>query len=226
MSAPAAVSVFPPLKNILYATDFSPCSQAALPYLQAISERYGAAVHVVHAQPQVLTTDRAAKIDSERYAAEVEMRAVVASGAFNNIAFTTTVASGEVWEILSTVIREKNIDAIVMGTHGRRGVDKLVLGSVTEQVIRHASCPVLTLGPEAIHEPVDAGFSRILFATDYSAGSKHALRYALSLAQANHSHLIMLHVMDGKLGAMPSTSEATSPGVQILAEYIAQALAY
>ena len=68
---------------------------------------------------------------------------------FSDIAHTATVERGEVWEVLSSLVEEKKIDLIVVGTHGRRGLKKLVLGSMAEQVFRQARCPVLTIGPHA-----------------------------------------------------------------------------
>jgi nucleotide-binding universal stress UspA family protein len=71
-----------------------------------------------------------------------------------------------------------------------------VLGSFANQVLRHASCPVLTVGPEVTPSLVDHDkLSHILFATDFSEGSLHALRYALSLAEENDAELTLMHVL-------------------------------
>ena len=103
-------------------------------------------------------------------------------------------------DVLAALIKEKGIDLIVLGTHGRRGLKKLVLGSVAEQVFRLASCPVLTVGPRAMHKGAeDANFKTILFATDFYSGSQHALAYAVAMARANHSHLVLLHAVSNSL---------------------------
>lgn len=84
----------------------------------------------------------------------------------------------------------------MLGSHGRGPIGKVLLGSVAEEVLRHATCPVLTVGPDAVpglleHEPL----SRVLFATEFSEGSLRAFPYALSIAEENNVELILMHVM-------------------------------
>jgi nucleotide-binding universal stress UspA family protein len=221
----------PALKNILYATDFSPCSQAALPYLRAIAERSGATVHVVHVLPLEARTavpmDKFSELDSDQIAAESAMKTLLAGNYFGDIAHSATIERGPLWEILAALIAEKSIDLIVLGTHGRRGLKKLVLGSVAEQVYRHASCPVLTVGPQAPHAGMaQASVATILYATDFSSGSHHALPYALSLARANHSHLILLHAVSPAMEMVPASIDAVPVEVEVSAELVAIALAH
>jgi nucleotide-binding universal stress UspA family protein len=91
-----------------------------------------------------------------------------------------------------------NADLIVMGTHGRGGVDHLVLGSVTEKVLRKARCPVLTVPkkghPAPEHAPIQ--FHRILCAVDFSAVSIGALEFAMSLAEEADARLTLVHVIE------------------------------
>ena len=87
---------------------------------------------------------------------------------------------GSLWPEMAEVIAEKGIDLIVLGTHGRGLIGTLVLGSVAEQVLRHATCPVLTVGPDVLQSLVDhQQLSHVLFATDFSEASMRALLYAL-----------------------------------------------
>jgi len=172
MSPFAQTLLVPALKNILFATDFSPCSQAALPYLHAIAERYASTVHIIHVlapEPQIgIPLDRLPELDTERNVAQADMNTLLAGRSFGDIAHTAIVERGQLWEVLAPFIKENSIDLIVLGTHGRRGLRKLVLGSVAEQVFRHATCPVLTVGPQATHEgAADTSFKTILFATDF-----------------------------------------------------------
>ena len=90
-------------------------------------------------------------------------------------------------------------DLIVMGTHGRGGLDRFVMGSVTEKVLRKASCPVLTVPPPVSEAPAQASvlLKRILCPVDFSDSSMKALTYALSLAQEADAQLIVMHVMEG-----------------------------
>jgi nucleotide-binding universal stress UspA family protein len=96
----------------------------------------------------------------------------------------------------------RRTDLIVMGTHGRRGFDRLVLGSVTERVMRKSSCPVVTIRtPEqdfdrsgTRQDPVQ--MSRILFCTDFSENAQRAMFYAISLTAEYNAELTLLHVLE------------------------------
>jgi nucleotide-binding universal stress UspA family protein len=96
--------------------------------------------------------------------------------------------------IITDLIANEHVDLVVLGTHGRRGLSKLFLGSVAEQIFRRATCPVLTVGPGSELKPQQKWTPvRIILATDFSKGSFHALPYALALAEENHAQLILLH---------------------------------
>jgi nucleotide-binding universal stress UspA family protein len=86
-------------------------------------------------------------------------------------------------------------DLIVIGTHGHGGVDRLLLGSITEKVIRKATCPVMTVPPPAA-SPRALPFKRLLCAVDFSTPSLTAVRYALSIAKEADARLVMLHVIE------------------------------
>ena len=100
--------------------------------------------------------------------------------------------------------QERKTDLIVMGTHGRRGFDRLVLGSVTNRVLRRAPCPVLAISQpaERIYDrsveecSTSTTLNRILFCTDFSENSERALSYAVSAAQEYDAELILMHVLE------------------------------
>jgi nucleotide-binding universal stress UspA family protein len=98
---------------------------------------------------------------------------------------------------LLRVAREHQADLIVAGTHSKSGVDRLILGSTAEDLIRHAECPVLTVGPHA-KEAVDGplAFRTIVYATDFSPKAAKAASYALSFAQDSGAHLVYCYVME------------------------------
>ncbi len=100
-----------------------------------------------------------------------------------------------------STIAESETDLLVIGTRGRGGFSKLALGSVAEELLRTAPCPVLTIGPNATVAATQK-FNSILFATSFGKGSAKALPLALMLANANHARLILLHMM----APMPATS--------------------
>lgn len=230
MSSCTKTLIAPSLKNILFATDFSACSQVVHPFLHDLAIRYGSTVHLVHViAPEArigVPMDHYPELDVDQSDAESAMKALECSALFNDIAHTTTVERGEVWEVLASLVEEKKIDLIVVGTHGRRGLRKLVLGSTAEQVFRLAPCPVLTIGPHTTNlDMVRASIAPILFATDFSSGSQHALRYAALLARANHSSLILLHAVPPGVAVLPGSMDAVVANVECGAELLASAMA-
>ncbi len=105
------------------------------------------------------------------------------------------------------------IDLIVIGTCGRKGLGKLLLGSVAEEVFRNAACPVLTVGPHATRWPADDNLRHILYATDFGPESVHGLPYAISLAEQTRALLTLLHVAPEPSVALPEPDPGALPVV-------------
>jgi nucleotide-binding universal stress UspA family protein len=189
------------LKTILFTTDFSPASQAALPYVQALVRWYGSKVIVAHSVPlepalSVPMDATPLNMNLSWQEAQNKMTAFLRTDPLPGIVHETVLEEGELWDVLSDLIRRHDIDLVVLGSHGRQGLKKLVLGSAAEQIFRLASCPVLTVGPKAVRPAVQfENWKRILFATDFSAGSLKALPYALSMAEENNAQLMLLHTI-------------------------------
>jgi nucleotide-binding universal stress UspA family protein len=186
------------IKNILFLTDFSGPSEAALPFATSLARGYGAkvcALHVFTPDPNVCAAPAKLAIAAieagEQHAkARVESQLV---GLEHEVIVDWSI---DLWDAVQRTIKEKHIDLIVMGTHGRTGVDKFLMGSVAEEIFRRSPVPVLTIGPH-VRSSVHAGgrFHRILFATDFTDASESAAPYAISLAQENKAKLVLLHVM-------------------------------
>jgi nucleotide-binding universal stress UspA family protein len=105
---------------------------------------------------------------------------------------------GGVWEELQAIIFQKQVDLVVVGTHGRRGIENVPLGSVAERIFRDATCPVLTVGPYSYRESrvdLTGEIRTYLFATDFGEASLRALPRAVSLANQTKARLILLHVL-------------------------------
>jgi nucleotide-binding universal stress UspA family protein len=119
-------------------------------------------------------------------------------------------------------------DLLVMGTHGRSGFERLVLGSVTERVLRKAACPVLSVPGHARgvvpRAPVD--YKRILCATDFSDCSINALNYAMSLAQEADARLTVMHVIELPPELPPHVHHTVHDGAWTLGEYVEAASLY
>ena len=197
--APAAALVAP--KNILIATDFSECSERALSYATGAARRYGSTLYFAHVVP--INTFYLSGFDALGVAVDAARREAAALVArleweqqLVGVKHRTWVQHGFVSEMLGQLIAREHIDLAVVGTHGRTGLSKLVMGSVAEEIFRKSPCPVLTVGP---HVPVarpGSGLKAVLFATDFSADSARALPYALSAAREFGSELTLLHVLE------------------------------
>jgi len=219
------------IRRILCPIDFSDHSRRALDHAVAIAAWFESTVTVLHVCPvlpaasYVLGTpsltvsppspqDHVSLLASmRRFAAaiesEVPLRFEIAEG---------NTASQIVERATATLI-----DVIVMGTHGRSGIEHLILGSVTEKVIRKARCPVLTV-PRGMIDAVPAPpvlFERILCATDFSEASIRALDYALTLAQEADAHLTILHVVE--VTPAPQADDEHALESKMLGAYVAAA---
>jgi nucleotide-binding universal stress UspA family protein len=184
-------------RNILLATDFSETSEKAFNYAVAIARRHGSNISLVHViPPESVSFIPELPGERQRYEVKRQIDSLASRSELNRIPHETVLRAGSVWSVLSAVIHQQDIDLVVLGTHGRSGLKKLVLGSVAEEVVRRAGCPVLTVGPHTETTPSTTGeFHRILFATDFHSASAKALDYALFLANASETKLILLHVM-------------------------------
>lgn len=209
------------LKNILFATDFSPASRLTIPYALELAKHYGAKLYALHVRPPVVNPmtppvswkglEEAANRESEQQRKELLT-------ALAGIQSEILLNEGDLWSNLEAIMEAVKIDLIVMGTRGRSGVVKLLLGSTAERIFRQAPCPVLTVGPHSLGEPKRGGeFSRILFATDFSPESVAAAPYAISLAQEYQAYLTLLHVVEEpKAGDLVHPSELTESSTQLL----------
>ena len=197
--------------HILVATDFSEPSRRALCDALVLATENDAQlslVHVLHFDRKYAALEDPYELNLERIAAEKEMKALVDKLGPEQKIDTTLVKHGPVAEQVAALIEEKQIDLLVIGTRGRGGLQKLALGSVAEELLRIAPCPVLTIGPKADIAALTRGpgFHRILFATDFGKGSAKALPLAFALAREQQAKLILLHMID----PMPATSASLS----------------
>ena len=106
---------------------------------------------------------------------------------------------GKNWNVISRILKLQSTDLIVMGTHGKTGLTKLILGSFAEDVFRQASCPVLTVGPSVPDQAVSKSPRHILFPDNGSYASKAAERYAYQLGRAPEAQLTLLGVVQSGL---------------------------
>ena len=143
----AVVSTGISLQNILFATDFSSCSDVALSYATGLCQRYGSTLYTVHVVREELSDGQPPIPFLLLHSAEEKMESLVAADPFRGVKHRELLREGDVAQVLSDVIEGLEIDLLVLGTHGRGGFKKLLLGSVAEEIVGFASCPVLTVGP-------------------------------------------------------------------------------
>jgi len=188
----------PRLGSVLVATDFSAASKQAVLYATAIARRHCAKLFVAHV---VSSRSESALMDGWR-AGQAEMTELLIANRLQAVQNELVVKSGDVWPVLSQLISEKEINLVVVGTRGRTGLRKLILGSVAENIFRQAPCPVLTVGPNSVGQNPEVGPERILAATGFAAHSIFAVKYAIRLAQDLRCSLALLHVVtDGNHGS-------------------------
>jgi nucleotide-binding universal stress UspA family protein len=204
MSAPAvSLDADIHLKSILVATDFSSASAKALRHALSIARHYDAKLYVMHVVSSLglNMTGPDAVAEATTLALRDAMlaeRKLVESGELRDLRHQVIVRSGDVWSELQAEIKQQAIDLVVVGTHGRTGLKRLVLGSVAEKIFRSACCRVLTVGPGApaeAHLEPDGLPRSLLFATDFSNASLKALPHAISLTNQRGSSLVLLHML-------------------------------
>jgi nucleotide-binding universal stress UspA family protein len=195
-------------RHILVATDFSEASGRALREaltLAMVNDAQLSVIHVLQPDRTHAALESPPELDLERIDAEKQFRKLL-----NELKpgqkITTFVKHGSVTLQVLSLIEEQAIDLLIIGTRARGGLTKVALGSVAEELLRVAPCPVMTIGPQADFATSTTGFHRILFATDFGKGSAKALPLALALAKAPQTQLILLHM----ISPVPSSSASLS----------------
>jgi nucleotide-binding universal stress UspA family protein len=215
------------LKNILFATDFSRAADAAAPIAIEIAQRYGAKVYGVHVNrfdDYTAAAPNAWAVMAEAAERENKEDAGRLNEQLQGIDHEVVVGEGKTWEVISDLIEQKEIDLVVLGTRGRTGLGKALLGSVAEQILRQSPCPVLTVGPHVnLWSDEYAKMREILYATDLDGDFPIAAPHAISLAQENQAHLVLLHVIENpKVGDLVKSPQVKESKERKLQQLVAQ----
>jgi nucleotide-binding universal stress UspA family protein len=222
-------------KSILCPIDFSEFSVMAYRYALLLAEHYRAklvAQHVVdlwrHPSASYVVAVRLYEEFSLvlRERGEKQLQEFVKNHAHGEIQPELVVDQGMAPDSILSFAQAQKTDLIVMGTHGRRGFDRLMLGSVTDRVMRRVPCPVL-----AVSKPLDDSMftakerdhvqhlSRILFCADFSENSERALNYAVSVTTEFDAELTLLHVLE-EVPSPANTEEAIAAATERLDKLI------
>lgn len=193
------------IHDILYPTDFSPCASHALPHAVRLAKTFGADLHLLHAlvlqdadtgnaAPRLPSMEQLYEALEER--AEQQLRNAMDEQDERGFEIKRAqVRSLSAAAAILDYASENDADLIVMGTHGRRGLRRLLLGSVAEEVVRLAPCPVLTV-PERTEGGPATHVDRILVPVDFSSHATLALAYAAEFASLFAADMHVLHVVD------------------------------
>jgi len=190
------------IRNIVVATDFSALSEAAVARALTLARLDGAAIHLVHAlsfpllvspydvaiPPNVWEDLRvAARRQIEEQRQQIEAQGV--QGATAEIAESTDATRA-----IAAAVEAHRADLVVMGTHGHRGVEHAILGSVAERTLRSIERPILAVKEDAARaaEPI----RRILLAVDFSPDSDRAVALTAGLARRLGAHVDVVHALD------------------------------
>jgi nucleotide-binding universal stress UspA family protein len=198
------------LATILCPVDFSEFSLKAYDYAYSLARHYGAKLFAQHVAEPVLSlygSYMSPEIIEDVYTRQMadtweQMRELVEKYPGGKVRAEPVIQLGDVADSILAFAETNNVDLIAMGTHGRRGLDRLTFGSTLERVLRKARCAVLAVhqpvrefaNPASPDEPVQ--IRRILWCTDFAENSPRALEFALSLAFEYGAELTLLHVLE------------------------------
>ncbi len=216
-------------ENILCPIDFSEFSERACNYAFSLAKHYHANLYLEHvvqpltsAYPYYAFPDAVNEVYRDLAAdAERQLREMSTNCHWNGLRTRFEVHRGLVPETILDFAAQEKVDLVVMGTHGRQGLDRLIMGSATEEVLRKSRCPVLAVRkpahdfvtPSDKCEPVH--LKKIIYATDFSDTALRALDYAVSLAMEYESELMLVHVLED----FPSSTD-----LEVMTEYIKRQL--
>ncbi|MCC7415549.1 MAG: universal stress protein [Acidobacteria bacterium] len=191
------------IQRILCPVDFSEASRHALEHAVAVANWYESEVAALHVltpafvpQPPIFYTPPAPPSRQERrHAAETELRLWLDAARADAARSQVLLDDGQPATCILEHAGRLAAGLIVMGTHGLSGFDRLVLGSITEKVLRKAGCPVMTVPPAAA-TTAKVPYTRLLCPIDFSESSLHAFGLAVSLAEEADAHLTLLYVLE------------------------------
>lgn len=193
------------LKKILYPTDFSRCADQVFYRALYLAKKYQAELHLLHVivlhdddphNPAYHFPDIEEVHEKLKQLADDRMDTVMTSHQTDSVKIKKIKDRGiaPAPSILEYA-HKKSIDLIIMGTHGRRGLGHLFLGSVSEEVVRLAECPVLTIHEQKEPAALEA-LGSVLVPIDFSDCALYALTYAKEIAAVFETRLQLLHVVE------------------------------
>jgi nucleotide-binding universal stress UspA family protein len=214
------------LKSILLATDFSPASEAALPFALTVANHYGSMLYIAHViSPEfmdLIPPDSAATmILAAKRSAQHDMEHLLKAASQRGVSCQALIGDGAIWDVLQDMIQQNDLDLIVLGTHGRRGLRKFLLGSVAEEVFRKAPCPALMVGPQILRiRSMDIHLEHILYPLEFVPDTSNAAAYAISFAEEYHARLTIMKVFEEEVPSTALKAAVQEPVIHWIDDHI------
>lgn len=212
------------INRVLFPTDYSATAESAFIQAAFIAERFGAELHVLNVVVKGRALPPATMLDPAVPPVSMTGRGIYQKAWAHGVPVIQSErdAPSAAQGILSYAA-EHEVDLIVLGTHGRRGINRLLLGSVAEQVVRQATVPVytvrLSLSPNLHHRP-----RNIVAPVDFSPHSRLSLLYAGQLARAYGGVVQVLHIVEETVLPQVYGVEPVSPSAQTVIDHSVLAL--
>jgi nucleotide-binding universal stress UspA family protein len=186
-------------RQILVATDYGPASEIAMETTIALATRLRANITVLHVMEESAYAYPFPTLKGAREAAQLHIDDAVASLRARSVSASGILREGFAWSEICACASEISADLVVVGSQGRRGLPRFMLGSVAERVVRLSPCPVLTLHSidrVAVLAGEISRFRHILASTDFSKASWHGVEAAVNLALELDTRLTIVHVCE------------------------------
>jgi nucleotide-binding universal stress UspA family protein len=195
------------LRHVLCPVDFFPASETALSYAASFSERHKARLHILHVIPPLSSfldfgQDTGQLVKAAHEEAQLRLATMAKAIKASGVRVATEVRLGEIDREVLNAIDEHKANLIVLGTHGRRGLQHWLIGSVCERLLRTVPIPIFTTGAVKGSAGL-SGIRRILIGIDFSAGCAEAVSYGFSIAEECEADVTLLHVTDFAPGDIP-----------------------
>jgi len=192
------------LKTILCTTDFSDYSNQTVSYGVAIAKEFDARLlvcHIIDLQfAAIYGTVHFLPPDLQTQSIETAQERITDLMASQTVPWEAVVSTGPPADEISRVVADREVDLAISATHGRTGLKRFILGSVTERLMRSLECPLLVVRetpPDQMPDPARGlHFNKILVGCDFSPAANAALEYGVSLAQEFEAELHLIHVLE------------------------------
>jgi nucleotide-binding universal stress UspA family protein len=208
--------IVPPIKNVLCPVDLSPASLRAFDYSVILAQHYDAALHILHVIAPVINTADDFYVDTRKLLASIQKQAEPEIRRLRKVAVNagiktdSEIRTGDVGTEIIDAIKRNRADIVVMGK-GRRALERWLVGSVTDHLLRRLSIPMFIISEGKTKRAAPPAMKRILITTDLSDGSRDAITYAMSLAKESQASMALLHVLPMAAVGVALPFEAT-PG--------------